>query len=145
MFSAVERGLIDEVAHVRTSKTLYVATATSANPVPAQSWSTGDLKRAGNLQLKSRYKDGGWKCFLTGGTKRADLEVQLKRWVSILRPNVRTLRRLRSQGNYCRLVWFAATDATVSLVMSSELQSDLARLGLDWEIAIFVNTTKPAG
>jgi hypothetical protein len=104
----------------------------------------GELKRAGNLRLKTRHKEGGWKCFLTGGTKRADLEVQLKRWVSILRPHARSLRRLRSQGNYCRLVWLAATDATVSLSISSELQSDLARLGLDWEISIFVNTSKSA-
>jgi Domain of unknown function (DUF4279) len=112
---------------------------------PAQSWRVGELKRAGNLQFKTRYEEGGWKSFLTGHAKRAGLEVQLKRWVSILRPNAKSLRRLRSQGNSCRLVWFAATDATVSLVISSELLSDLARLALDWEISLFANIGKHAG
>jgi Domain of unknown function (DUF4279) len=134
------------VSLIITGRSLDPASVTRALGLkPTQSWRVGELKRAGNLQFKTRYEEGGWKCFLTGHAKRAGLDVQLKKWASILRPNARSLRRLRSQGNYCRLVWFAATDATVSLVISSELQSDLARLGLDWEISIFSNVSKHAG
>src|SRR5581483_5144547 len=117
------------VSLIITGRSLDQASVTRALGLkPAQSWRVGELKQAGNLQLKTRYQEGGWKCFLTGRAKRAGLDVQLKTWASILRPNTKSLRTLRSQGNYCRLVWFAATDATVSLVIPSELQSDLARL-----------------
>ena len=122
-----------------TGKSLDPTSVTSALGLPPfKSWRKGERKRAGNITFQTRHTEGGWKCLLTGATRRSDLELQLKKWVSILRPKARSLKKLSSQGHYCRLVWFAATDATVSLVIPPDLQSDLARLGLHWEISILV-------
>jgi hypothetical protein len=122
-----------------TGKSLDPTAVTSAlGLMPFQSWRKGEPKRVRRITFQTRHTEGGWKCLLPGATRRSGLASQLKKWALILRPKVRSLTRLRSQGHYCRLVWFAATDATVCLVIPPNLQSALARLGLYWEISILV-------
>ena len=87
------------------------------------------------LVVASRDEDGGWKYYFEH-ERNVSIEFQLDTWVHILEDKVQALRERRSQGNYCRLSWLAASSATVSIVVPSELQSALALLRLDWEISI---------
>jgi hypothetical protein len=133
------REYVGSVSLLVTGKSLDPTSVTSAlGLIPFQSWRKGERKRVRHITFQTRHTEGGWKCLLRGTTRRLNLELQLKKWASILRPKVRSLTRLRSQGHYCRLVWFAASDATVSVVIPPDLQSELARLGLHWEISILV-------
>lgn len=102
---------------------------------PSRSWRAGDAVQIAGRSFERHHEDGGWKYYFEH-KKNASIEFQLDTWVHILEDKIQALHELRSQGNYCRLSWFAASSATVSIVVPSELQSALAQLGLDWEISI---------
>jgi Domain of unknown function (DUF4279) len=101
-----------------------------------QSWAKGEFKRAGKQVFKTRHDEGGWKRLLGQASQTAHLEEQLRMWLRVLHPRTQALHELNESGLRCRLVWFAASAKTVSIIVPSSLQSDLAALGLDWEISV---------
>lgn len=104
---------------------------------PTQHWRRGELKRSGKITFKTKHLEGGWKRLLPRAIRNAPIERQLREWVRTLRGKKGILQQFAAEGHYCRLVWFATSVATVSVVVPSSLQGELAALGLDWEISIF--------
>jgi hypothetical protein len=126
---------------------LLIITGTSLDPGqvtrlirmrPSQYWRRGEIKRVGRLTFSSTHNEGGWKAHAPASVRNRPIEVQLKWWVKRLTSVASNIRRLRTQGNYCRLSWFIATHATASLVIPSSLQVALAKLHLDWEVSVHV-------
>jgi len=104
---------------------------------PTQQWRRGELKRSGKITFETKRLDSGWKRLLPRTIRDAPIERQLRKWVRTLRDRKRILHQFVAEGHHCRLVWFATADATVSVVVPSSLQAELAALGLDWEISMF--------
>jgi hypothetical protein len=130
---------VGSVSLVVTGRTLDPDSVTQLLGItPSESWRAGEpLEVSGHL-IKTARDEGGWKYHFDRDRRDASVEFQLEAWTHILHDKTDALKHLRSEGNYCRLSWFAASGATVSIVIPSEMQLELARLGLDWEISIFL-------
>jgi hypothetical protein len=101
---------------------------------PSQSWRRGDT--IGSSSSPAKAKNGGWKKFVAVAKRNAYLESQLSWWASTLRSKVKAIRKVNALGYNCRLSIFAASDATVSVVVPVSLQRALASLGLPWELSV---------
>lgn len=139
---------VGSVSLVITGKTLDPTSVTQILGItPSGSWRAGDVVEISGHVFERVHEEGGWKYFFGHDKRDASIEFQLEAWTHILHDKAQALKQLRSQGNYCRLSWFAASGATVSIAIPSDLQLELARLGLDWEISIFLeddSSTPPA-
>jgi hypothetical protein len=100
---------------------------------PTNSWRRGEPD---HRLVGVRNRNGGWKRLLPPSKKKQSLEVQLRYWARLLRGKGSAFRKLASRGYYCRLSWFAASGATVSIFVEPAVQADLARLGVAWEISV---------
>lgn len=130
---------VGSVSLIVTGRTLDPASVTQLLGItPSDSWRAGEALEISGHVVKTARDEGGWKYHFDRERRDASIEFQLEAWTHILHDKADALKQLRSRGNYCRLSWFAASGATVSIVIPSELQLELARLGLDWEISIFL-------
>jgi hypothetical protein len=130
---------VGSVSLIITGRTLDPASVTQLLGItPSKSWRAGEALEISDRPLKRARDEGGWKYDFERGKRDASIEFQLEAWTHILNDKADALKQLISQGNHCRLSWFAASGATVSIIIPSELQLQLARLGLDWEISVFL-------
>jgi hypothetical protein len=140
-----DREYAGSVSLIVTGKTLDPELVTrSLGITPSDSWRPGEVVEVAARSFTKLHEEGGWKYHFDHEKKDASIEFQLETWTHILRDKVRALKYLRSQGNYCRLSWFAASSGTVSIVIPTELQLELASLGLDWEISIWLQEDPPS-
>ena len=98
---------------------------------PAQSWKRGDTRG------KSAYDWGGWKKFLPASQESRPLASQLRYWARTLKGLSKPLSKLTNAGHICMLDCFIGTDATASIVIPSDLQSELAALGLEIRLSVW--------
>jgi hypothetical protein len=101
--------------------------------MPTKSWRRGSLD---DRLPGVRNINSGWKRLLPPSKKRQPIEGQLRYWARMLDGKGGAFRKLGSRGYYCRLSWFVASEATVSILVKPPVQADLARLGLIWEISV---------
>lgn len=136
---------VGSVSLIITGRTLDPASVTQLLGItPSESWRAGEALEISGRALKRTRDEGGWKYHFERDKREAGIEFQLEAWAHILNDRADALKQLISQGNRCRLSWFVASGATVSIVIPSELQLELARLGLDWEISIFLQRDSSA-
>jgi hypothetical protein len=109
---------------------------------PSQAWRRGERQSfvrvdGSRLEFKSKHGWGGWKRFIEARQKELPIEAQLEFWYKKLRSRVAALAHFRSKGWDCALDLFLVTDATASMIFSSELQNSLSELGVDLRISIW--------
>ncbi|MBA4148067.1 MAG: DUF4279 domain-containing protein [Verrucomicrobia bacterium] len=92
---------------------------------PDQSW-VADEKRGW----------GGWKLFIHPEGKNLPLEEQLAFWCRTLAERKTSIVELKEKGYMCALDLFVITATTASIILSSELQRQLAELGLELRVSI---------
>ena len=110
---------------------------------PSQYWRKGERSvrfRGGTTRLrKSVHEWGGWKLFVAAEHKDECLEEQLEFWIYLLRSRIAGLRQLRLVGLKCALDVLVLSSETASIVLSNQLQKEVAALGLEMRISFWAS------
>lgn len=109
---------------------------------PTQSWQRGDTKSvalpgANTLAFASVHEWGGWKKTLPASHATRPLPGQLHFWIRTLHGRSKVFERLSASGHHCALDCYVGTAATASMILSPDLQRELAALGLELRLSVF--------
>ncbi|MCV2366487.1 DUF4279 domain-containing protein [Roseateles oligotrophus] len=100
---------------------------------PDKFWSKGDPKQIG----ESLHEWGGWRQKLPDSLKRKPFEEQLRYWAQELLARIPGIQELSGAGNRCLLDCFLTTGEVAHILLSSELQREVANLGLEFEFNVW--------
>jgi len=95
---------------------------------PTQTWRRGDS-----------HKWGGWKKSLPASQLAKPLPSQLRFWVRTLRGRTKAISKLAAAGHLCALDCYIGTDSTATIIVPSDLQSELSSLGLELRLSVFAD------
>jgi len=109
---------------------------------PTHTWTKGEQKRTplGKvLASGALHQWGGWKKSLPVSQAARPFAFQLRFWARKLRNKAQILAQLSSQGTECSLDCYVASSATASIIIPTDLQSEIAKLGLELRLSFFAS------
>jgi hypothetical protein len=109
---------------------------------PSQAWRKGEKMEIGSVT--HTFEWGGWKRFTPPSLESKLLPQKLKYWCHLLHSRRNVLRKLNTKLSVCTLNCQVFSSSTVSIIISQDLQAQIASLGLELRLSFFADGASDA-